>query len=263
MHSEFSYDTGPSASMRLACERAVALGVPGIAFTEHLDFVKGGADDPLTQPVEERRWWHPLDADAYLAAIAECRERFPALRILSGVESGEPHWFSGSLAHVLAGDRFGRVLGSCHRVLYDGVLRDVGSLFPLMPAADVVRLYFGEVLRLAESTAPYQVLAHVDFVRRYLPPGSAPYDEATFEEEYRAIFRALAPSGRALELNTKTPLASVQLLSWWYEAGGSALSFGSDAHEHAVVGRDFARAAGVAEAAGFRPGPQPYDLWRR
>jgi histidinol-phosphatase (PHP family) len=38
VHSEFSWDTGPRASLLRACERAVEIGLPAIAFTEHLDF---------------------------------------------------------------------------------------------------------------------------------------------------------------------------------------------------------------------------------
>ena len=47
------------------------------------------------------------------------------------------------------------------------------------------------------------------------------------------------------------------------EVGGGAVSFGSDAHSAGQVGHGFAEAAAVAEAAGFRPQPDPRDFWRR
>jgi histidinol-phosphatase (PHP family) len=266
VHSEFSYDTRGGTSMLEACRRAVEIGLPGIAFTEHLDFPPGSDDDAITDTgleVEPRRWWHELDVEGYLASIAECRELFPSLRVVSGIESGEPHWFSGSLSSVLGEGDFTRVLGSCHRVVHGGVLRDIGRLFAELPSDEVIRRYFAEVLSLAASSAPFGVLAHVDFVRRYVPREHGPYDELAYEEEYRAIFRVLAGTGRALELNTKTPLPQARALRWWYEAGGKALTFGSDAHEESLVGRDFALASGVAEAAGFRAGARPYDMWRR
>jgi histidinol-phosphatase (PHP family) len=53
------------------------------------------------------------------------------------------------------------------------------------------------------------------------------------------------------------------IVRWWYEAGGEELTFGSDAHRAGVVARDFASAAAMAEAAGFRPGRYPHDVWRR
>ena len=46
------------------------------------------------------------------------------------------------------------------------------------------------------------------------------------------------------------------------EEGGTALSFGSDAHLPGYVGERFREAAGRAEAAGFRPGRDPFDFWR-
>jgi len=107
------------------------------------------------------------------------------------------------------------------------------------------------------------VLAHLDFPRRYWPAGAAEYTEAAFEEEYRAVLRALAGSGRVLELNTASPLPSVDLLRWWAQEGGTALSFGSDAHLPGHVGGRFREASGIATAAGFRPGRDPFDFWRR
>ena len=76
------------------------------------------------------------------------------------------------------------------------------------------------------------------------------------------MLRALAASGRVLELNTASPLSSVSLLRWWAEEGGTALSFGSDAHLPWHVGARFREASAIAAAAGFRPGRDPSDFWR-
>ncbi len=266
VHSEFSYDTGPSASMHESCERAVALGLPSIAFTEHLEFtgtLPGDAigDENISASYGNRRTG--LDIDGYLAAIEQCRDRFPGLRVLSGLESGQPHLFAASEAAVLAGGRFDRVLGSSHALVRDGSLVEISTLFATLPVEDVVRLYFGEVLKVVRSASPFQVLAHVDFVGRYVPRSYGPYEDKRFEAEYREVFEALAGTGRALELNTKSQLTTVEQLSWWYDAGGGAVSFGSDAHEPWVVGTGFKQAAAMAEAAGFRPGRHPGDWWRR
>ena len=266
VHSQFSYDTGADASMLAACQRALALGLPSIAFTEHVELVEPTVGDALqvrgiTAAYGERV--RPLDVQGYLASIEECRDRFPSLRVLSGVEAGQPHLVAVSLGAVLAAGPFDRILGSCHAVVHDGVLLEVTALFRLMPTDEIVRRYFAEVLALVEGSDAFQVLAHVDFVGRYFPRAGETYDGAAYEAEYRAVFRALAGSGRALELNTRSRLATVEQLRWWYEEGGPAVSFGSDAHLPWVVGDGFADAAAMAEAAGFRPGRHPYDWWRR
>ncbi|MCU1695478.1 MAG: histidinol phosphate phosphatase [Mycobacterium sp.] len=267
VHSEFSWDTGVNASMEDACRRAVEVGLPAIAFTEHVDFIGWGADDrpPSGEPtIASRERVVPLDVDGYLASIERCRDRFGELRILSGIETGEPHHFAGSVAAVLRRGRFDRVLGSLHSIVHDGRLVFVDRVYEYRPADGVVRDYFGELLRLVEGSDAFQVLAHCDFPRRNWPKHrEGEYPEADFEEEYRTVFRALAATGRALELNTTSPLASVAQMRWWFEEGGGAVSFGSDAHVPLRVGAHFDVAVDIVEAAGFRPGRDEYDFWRR
>lgn len=82
-------------------------------------------------------------------------------------------------------------------------------------------------LLLVCGSPVFNVLAHCDYSRRYWPTDRVgAYEDTDFEEEYRAVFGTLPPSGRALEINTRSPMA-------------------------------------VAEAAGFRPGRDRFDFWRR
>jgi len=139
----------------------------------------------------------------------------------------------------VSGHSFDRVLGSLHAVPYNGRLVAADALFGPMSADDVMRYYLTELVALIEGSGLFQVLAHLDFPRRYWPKGPHLYREEPFEEEYRVALRALAASGRVLEINTKTPLASVDLVRWWREEGGTAVSFGSDAHLPNRVGDRF------------------------
>jgi histidinol-phosphatase (PHP family) len=257
--------------MARSCARAVELGLPSIAFTEHADFT-GWIIDPKIRArmrpqnaarvgPDGRFCPPPLDAAAYLACVQRCREEFPGLHILSGTELGEPHWHSEQVKALLAAGTFDRVLGSVHS-LEAGGARLVDFLFDGAEPADLVRAYLAEALRLADSTAPFAVLAHIDYPLRHWPQRAGPFDPAAFEDEYRAVLAALARSGRALEANAAVPLPPV-IVRWWYEAGGEALAFGSDAHEPSAVARRFAILAGGAEAAGFHPGRHPHDFWHR
>ena len=265
VHTRWSWDTADSSTMRRACERAVRLGLPSIAFTEHLDFTVWHEDDAATsQGLVDRHPAHqlPIDVQGYFAELEECRDRFPDLRILSGVEAGEPHLFAASVAAHLREAPVDRVLGSLHSLSLDGRLVGVGRLLYADPAA-TMRRYLGEMVTMIESSEVFQVLAHVDFPRRYWPGGTHRYVEKTYEEEYRAVFRALASTGRALEVNTSSPLASVDQVRWFHEEGGAAVSFGSDAHAPTAVGQRFDLAVDIVEAAGFRPGRDRFDFWRR
>jgi len=266
IHTQFSWDTRSRSSMVRACEQAIAAGIPAVAFTEHVDFTDWGAGDRPVNDVPEARakgGIQPLDVEGYIASVHECRDRYPDLRILSGIETGEPHLFAGSVAELLGRATFDRVLGSLHSLVRDGLLVGVGWFLGGGSAYDVVRDYCAEMLRMIEISEAFEVLAHFDYPRRYWPSSAGPYEDAKAEEEHRAVFRALAKSGRVLEINTASPLVSVTAMRWWYEEGGGAVSFGSDAHTPQRVGDGFDVAADVVEAAGFRPGWDRFDFWRR
>ena len=270
VHTEWSWDA-VAGSMEQSCARAVDLGLPSIAFTEHADFTRWVIEPELQllmRPVNagrigpDNRWNPPpLDTVAYLGCVARCRDQFPGLRILTGMELGEPHWHEAQVNALPGIGDFDRLLGSVHTLDLDGP-RMVDHLFGSLALGDLMRAYLAEALRLVESPAPFAVLAHIDYPVRYWPAEAGPFDAAAFEQEYRAVLSALARSGRTLEVNTSVPLPA-PIVQWWYEAGGEALAFGSDAHRPASVARDFANAAAMAEAAGFRSGHYPHDFWRR
>jgi histidinol-phosphatase (PHP family) len=265
VHTEWSWDAPGAASMVRSCEQALAGGLPGVAFTDHMDFTIATDGDRIAgENISPRPYaqMHRLDVTGYLAAVEECRERHPDLRILSGAEIGEAHLWAASAGATVAAAGFDRILGSVHAVPYGGRLTATDELFGRMPADDVMRRYLAEVVRLIEGSDLFQVLAHLDFPRRMWPRAAEPYAERTFEAEYRAVLGALAASDRILEVNTKSPLLSAELLRWWRDAGGRAVSFGSDAHQPWRVGDKFKLAVDVVEAAGFRAGRDRFDFWR-
>jgi histidinol-phosphatase (PHP family) len=268
VHTQWSWDAA-GGSMEDSCARAVELGLASIAFTEHADFTRWaiehpgeldaadaglvGSDGLLVPPA--------LDVNGYLECVRRCRGKFADLRILSGLELGEPHWHPGQVTALLRDAQPDRVLGSVHTLALHGP-RMVDHLFGRLDPGEIVRRYLDEVLRLAQSAAPFAVLAHIDYPVRYWPAEAGCFAPAVFEEEYRGVLTALARSGRALEVNTSVPLPAM-IVRWWREAGGQTLTFGSDAHEPSGVAGRFAEAAAMAEAAGFSPGRYPHDFWRR
>jgi histidinol-phosphatase (PHP family) len=271
VHSEWSWDA-PVASMEQSCARAVEIGLPAIAFTEHLDHtvwriaLEGPyVMDHLTAIADEDGILTPpaFDAAGYLEAIARCRERFPDLRVLSGLEMGEPHRHAEACAKVLGTGRFDRVLGSLHSLPDRGGFAEPWGIYPHRDAHEVVREYLAGVAAMVSESDVFSVLAHIDYpVRSWPAERAGPFDPAAFEGDFRGALRATAQSGRALEINTRLPLHEI-ILTWWHEEGGDAVTFGSDAHLPALVAHGFAEAAQMAEAHGFRPGKNPYDLWAR
>lgn len=268
VHSQWSWDA-PDGAMGRSCERALELGLPGIAFTEHLDYtvwlpVDLAPDDHLASFLtpDGQVTPPPFDVEGYLAAVEECRDRFPALRVMSGLELGEPHWHRAADAQVLEAGAFDRVLGSLHCLAVDDGFTEPPGLYRRMPALEVVQRYLAEVVSLVHDSAPFSVLAHIDYPLRYWPDHAGPLELSAFEDELRHALRATAESGRALEVNTAIPLHAT-ILRWWREEGGQSVTFGSDAHQPDAVARGFAEARAMAQAHGFRQGVDPFDVWRR
>ena len=77
----------------------MAAGLPGVAFTDHLDFTTWTDGDQIgAMDLDPHRYarMHLLDIGGYLATLDDCRQRFPELRILSGVEIGKAHLWAAT-----------------------------------------------------------------------------------------------------------------------------------------------------------------------
>jgi histidinol-phosphatase (PHP family) len=275
VHSEWSWDTGGPDSdaagrMRATCAQAVRIGLPALFFTEHLDIPgtwRARPDDLLphqrhyVQP-DGRMVFAPLDADGYFESIERVRYEFPGLRILTGVEFGQPHLFEAEARSIVDLGRFDRVNGSLHTLDLGGGRAEPSRLVHEHPAAEVMAAYLEEVPRMVAGSDAFEVFTHIDYALRHWPAEQAgPFDPRDFEDGIRSAMRAIADSGRALELNTRRLWSWV--VQWWAEEGGEAVSFASDAHSPDAIARNFPEAAIMAEAFGFRPGRHPEELWRR
>lgn len=242
--------------MERSCERAIELGLPAVAFTEHADWALVHAGQ------------HCVDIQGYHQAVERCRAQFKGLRILTGVELGEPHLFPRETAEVLNAGPLDQVLGSIHTIRLDGEMLDA-SQFNRRPGIDfpaAVREYFRETLAMVESGQPFETLAHIDYPKRYWQEGAPPYKEADYEAEIRAVLSAAARTGRVLEVNTTRGhvlCPDLTVVRWWRQLGGQAVSFGSDAHQPDKVAEGFKVATEMVQSAGFKPARDPMALWRR
>ena len=275
VHSEFSWDTGGPDSaargtMEATCARAVRIGLPALFFTEHLDLEDAWYSDPQDFGDHERHLLEPdgrvavprFDADAYFENIERCRAMFPQLHIGTGLEIGQPHLRLDTARERLDLSRFDRLLGSLHTLEIEGGRAEPDTLYRRMPAREVLRRYLAEVPALVAGNEPFEIVTHLDYALRYWPQEQeGPVDPRAVEEEFRTALRAIADSGRALEMNTRRLWPWMP--QWWSEEGGRAISFGSDAHAPGALAHGFPEAAAMLEAFGFRAGTDPRDLWRR
>ena len=257
VHTEWSWDAR-AGDMLATCAHAAALGLPGLAFTEHADLtpwagrpmhgelpaslrVHLGADGTVRLP--------DLDVAGYLEAVDRARAAHPGLRIRSGIEISEPHRHPHRVAALLAMGDVDQVLGSVHATWRGDDAYPVGTAG--LEPDDLVRAYLAEARTMALSDAPFAVLAHIDYPVRYRPADASPFDPTAFRDELHGVLEPLAASGRALELNTRVPLAET-VVAWWADVGGREMTVASDAHAPGEVGAGFAGATALAAVHGFR-----------
>jgi histidinol-phosphatase (PHP family) len=244
--------------MEATCARAQELGLKALAFTEHADY---------SELCEGAR----LNVEGYLDGIDRCRKRFPRLSILSGVELGEPHRHQKAVGKVLARGGFDTVLGSVHSILLDGAALEFSELAPEPPIGPeaLMRGYCQELLALIRGPIQFEVLAHLEYPRRFWPAGWPHYESCNYRELILEVLVAAARHGLALEFNStrggsqdRYLCPGPEVLQWWREVGGKAVSFGSDAHDPTKVGAGFGQAARLADQAGFEPALGRVGFWR-
>jgi len=155
---------------------------------------------------------------------------------------------------VLAQRPFERVLGSLHSVIRDDELIGVNRVLKVEDPHPVMREYFTDLLGMIEGSSVFDVLAHCDYPRRHWPTPLAPTPSATSNRSTEPCSLRWQRRGGRWRSTPAGPLASVDLVRWWHQEGGRAVSFGSDAHVPWAVGQRFDLAVEVVTVRDSAPG---------
>ena len=242
VHSSNSFDS--RLTMDEACRLAVNRGLNGLTFTEHIEFACPGFGD--IEP----------DRDRYIREILACRRRYPQLTLGMGAEVGlQEHEVAANRQAVAKGYDF--VLGSVHNI--DGVSVHDGSYAAGKERFECYAGYLAAVLRQAGLFDDFDVLGHIDLIRRdnSYDDRSMPYRE--FSEQYDALLRELIETGRGIEVNTaalryglSTMHPELSVLKRYRALGGEIITCGSDAHLERSVGMHIREGCELIKAAGFK-----------
>lgn len=241
IHTDFSCDC--SVSMVDVCRAAVDQGIPEIGIAEHLDLVP---EDVGYASFQVEAWWKKLES---------CRETFrDVLTIRAGVETGEPHRFVSTIRDALGRFPWDYRTGALHWV---GPTLIWNEGYYRRPAEEAYCDYFHELAQAA-AVGDFEILAHMDIVKRYGFDYYGAYDPRKYEPEIREVLRICASKGMALEVNSATlrrPIAELCpegiVVSWFRQEGGQWVTLGSDAHLAKDVGFGLERATAVVQEAGF------------
>ena len=223
---------------RAAAER----GIPEIACTDHIPFPR----DPhpsIRMTQAEFAEYLVLVRDAQQAGLCT---------VLLGIEADyQRDLVRGHVQAVLDSADFDLVLGSLHT----GPFWDLAPGDPAATPDFVAQIWRTYFLRMAElaRTGLYDVCAHFDIVKR----AGIHAPEPLLAEIVPPALDAVAEAGMAIEINTSgrdhgaaEPYPSALILSLMRERD-IPITFGSDAHDPAQIGRHFETAIVLARAAGY------------
>ena len=248
-HSHHSFDA--KSSVDEMCRAAIERGLEALAVTDHCEapFIRFGADC-------EFGCFDELIPQSFADATA-ARERYAGrLKVLRGLELGEPTHDRAATVHALAYGDFDFVLASVHNIRnmqdfyymnYSGV--DVDGL---------LARYFDELCETA-SFEHFDSLSHLTYPLRYIVAGTGRFpDLSVHADAIDTIFKILIKNQKALEINVsglfkelKTTLPDVTLVRRFRELGGQYITIGTDAHSADMVGRGIGEGIAVAKEAGF------------
>ena len=246
LHTNVSFD-GEACAEEM-CAAVLRLGLSGAALTDHVEMVDYEKDGIGRVVLRARE------------TAEEAREKFRGrLPVAVGIEMGEP-LFNLTLAQEILNYPYDFVLASVHRLGEepDYYFQDFKGTDI---AAEMTR-YFDEAARTV-AWGRFHALAHLTYpfryIPKYIPAEKCHADYSLWQDQIDAIFKKMAGTGLALEINTsglRGQLGLTQpdlpLIKRFRELGGERITLGSDAHRPEDVGAGLRAAAALAAAAGFR-----------
>jgi histidinol-phosphatase (PHP family) len=237
----FSCDS--EETLQAYVDRARELGLRAICTAEHVDF---SPDD---------YGYGYYDYGRHRAQRARVRAQpFDSLTVLIGAEVEYQQHFEPQVRGFVHAAEYDYVIGSVHFAQGQSVFEEA---FYDAPEQERYQAYFYQVLHAAQSGL-FDVIGHLDIVKRYGVRHYGPFDPARYADILDAILRACVRTGTGIEINTsgcrgppQEPFPTLPVVRRYRELGGEVLTVGSDAHAADDLARHIPDAIALARAAGF------------
>lgn len=239
VHTYYSDDS--ECPMEEMLERALAIGLDEIAFTDHVDY---GVKTDLN-----------CAYDAYWKEIEACRQKYAGrITIRGGIEFGVQMHTIPEFRRDFDAYPFDFVILSNHQIdnkeFWNYEYQEGKS------QEEFQRDYYEAIYTVMQKYKDYSVLGHLDMIKRYDPHGSYP-DENIMGLVDKILRQAIA-DGKGIEVNTScfkyglgdlTP--SREILKRYRQLGGQILTIGSDTHETEYLGDHIPEVKAVLKELGF------------
>lgn len=244
-HTLISPDS--EASLSEMIEAAGQAGLQELCITDHCDLLDGDGAPTLTFPWPE--------------ALEQYRQRATSpVTVRLGLELGSAPYAPQAARDILAqaGGELDFVLGSLHNWIGAQNNRDFyytqfrGD--PALGTAAMENALAHTWTLVTEYPDCYDSLAHVIYPLRYIHRDGGQLTLEPFQEQVMEIFRQVAQSHHALEVNTcrgQSLEEWLPILRWFKSCGGEYVTVGSDAHKPQHMALGIPQALELLREAGF------------
>lgn len=254
-HSSFSPDARDSVAAMAA--RAEELGLKIYAVTDHCECNRFYGEEHYER-LERGQYGNKELVEKSLEAIMEVRESIKGdMKLLAGVELGQATFDKAAADIITSNENYDVVVGSMHQIPN---LEDFCFIDPAdYDVNKAMEQYFKEIYKMCREI-DFDVLAHITYPVRYIEGDyGVKVDISLWDDMIEEILRHVAANGRALEINTSglrqrygKTFPELKYVKLFKDVGGEFITFGSDAHCAADLGKGIETAEAMAVEAGFK-----------
>lgn len=243
VHTHFSNDC--TIDMESYIEPAIAKGLKGICFTDHVD---------IDYPSDTTNF--EICYTDYKNEIDRLREKYAEkIQIFTGVEFGLQPQIIDQDKIYFEGKFFDYVIGSIHaahkRELYGG------DFLKNKTDHEGILDYFEDLIYCVQNFKSYSNLGHIDAISRYVGKGS--FSAVKYMEYFEEALRYVVHNGKGIELNTSGKRYGLpefhpgpEILKLFRQLGGEIVTLGSDSHSTPTLGWGFYEAVELLKTCGFK-----------
>lgn len=244
VHSSFSGDSDMNCED--AINTAITMGLQGISFTDHLDFDYPNYDDVFL-----------IDFDEYSACMDNIKKQYSnRINIFKGIEVGiQPHVIDSTIEVINSYD-FDIVIASVHIV--DKLDLHNGDFCKSKTKREAYTRYFEEVLQTVKSFDNFDIIGHIDLIRRYGCYDNKSLEYSDYTDLLDSILKQIIKMGKGIEVNSSgfrydlsSTMPDFSIIKRYKELGGEIICTSSDAHRVEHIGYKFDYIKEMITRAGF------------